>query len=86
MPRYADRPSGLTRGFPRTWRHISIRGELIIIVLKHDACIITESTSYTLHSITWSYKMSTSESSKIRMKEFFLDKPLKILFEMPHNI
>jgi hypothetical protein len=30
--------------------------------------------------------MSTSESSKIRMKEIFLDKPLKILFEMLHNI
>jgi hypothetical protein len=30
--------------------------------------------------------MSTSESSKIRMKEVFLDKCLKILFEMSHNI
>jgi hypothetical protein len=30
--------------------------------------------------------MSTSESSKIRMKEVFLDKPLKILFEISHNI
>jgi hypothetical protein len=30
--------------------------------------------------------MSTSESSKIRMKEISLDKPLKILFEMLHNI
>jgi hypothetical protein len=43
-------------------------------------------TFYTLHSATWSYKMSTSESNKIRMKEVFLDKPLKILFEMSHNI
>jgi hypothetical protein len=42
-------------------------------------------TSYTLHSITWSYKMSTSKSTKIRVKEVFLDKPLKIPFEMPHN-
>jgi hypothetical protein len=39
-----------------------------------------------MHSITWSYKMITSESSKIRMKEIFLDKPLKILFEMLHNV
>jgi hypothetical protein len=44
MSRYANRSSGLTRGFPRTWRHISIRGGFISIVLKHDACIITEST------------------------------------------
>jgi hypothetical protein len=31
-------------------------------------------------------QIGTSESSKIRMKEVFLDKPLKILFEMSHNI
>jgi hypothetical protein len=30
--------------------------------------------------------MSTLESGKLRMKEIFLDKYLKILFEMPHNI
>jgi hypothetical protein len=43
-------------------------------------------TFYTLHSTTWSYQISTSESSKIRRKEVFLDKSLKILFEMYHNI
>jgi hypothetical protein len=44
MPRYANGSSGLMRGFPRARWHISIRGKLISIVLKHDACIITEST------------------------------------------
>jgi hypothetical protein len=64
----------------------------ISIIFKHDACIITESTFVDSQPpiqctlVTWSYKMSTSESSKVRMKEIFLDKYLKILFEMPHNI
>jgi hypothetical protein len=44
MPRYTNRSGGLTRGFPRARRHISIRGKFISIVFKHDACIITEST------------------------------------------
>jgi hypothetical protein len=43
-------------------------------------------TSYTLHSVIWFYKMSTSKSGKVRTKEIFLDKYFKILFEMPHNI
>jgi hypothetical protein len=43
-------------------------------------------TSHLLHSITWSYKLKISESGKVRMKEIFLDKCLKILFEMLHNI
>jgi hypothetical protein len=64
MTRHANRSSGLARGFPCT-RHISIRGKFISIVFKHDACMITESTFvdptfYNFHSITWSYKMSTS--------------------------
>jgi hypothetical protein len=57
MTRHANGSSRLAHGFPRT-RHISIRGwELISIVFKHDACIITKSTfvdptSSILHSNT----------------------------------
>jgi hypothetical protein len=44
MTRHANGTSGLTRGFPRM-QHISIRGKnLLFLVFKHDACIITEST------------------------------------------
>jgi hypothetical protein len=78
MTRHANRSSGLARGFPRT-RHISKRGKFISIVFKHDACIITESTfvdptSYTLHSITWSYKMRTFKKwqGKNERKNFWI--------------
>jgi hypothetical protein len=53
--------------------------------------MITESTfvdptSYILHSITWSYKMRTSRKWQGKNERVFLDKHLKILFEMLHNI
>jgi hypothetical protein len=67
------------------------RGRFISIVFKHDACIITESTfvdptSYILHSITWSYKMRTFRKWQGKDERNFLDKYLKILFEMLRNI
>jgi hypothetical protein len=85
--RYANRFGGLTRGFPRARRHISIRGKTLLVELltwcmrNYRINFRWFTTSYTLHSTTWSYKIGTSESSKIRMEEVFLDKPLKIFLK-----
>jgi hypothetical protein len=53
--------------------------------------MITESTfidptSYILHFIIWSYKMRASRKWQGMKEILFLDKYMKILFEMLHNI